>query len=197
MARKLVAFALALAVTGCAHRKPLENVALRWKPTDSIAATTNTVPRALSNHRVQVMQFEDGRESKELIGRNVENARTPLDVTSDGDVGGFCAERMRYVLTQAGVDVAKDHGTLVITGQVTKFFVREENVYEGSVALRVVLKNRSGGTLWKGTVAGAAKRWGKSYSEDNYFEVLSDAYLRALQELFQDEEFRAAVRAHA
>jgi hypothetical protein len=60
-----------------------------------------------------------------------------------------------------------------------------------------VLKNRSGGTLWKGTVAGAAKRWGKSYSEDNYFEVLSDAYLRALQELFQDEEFRAAVRAHA
>jgi hypothetical protein len=188
---------VALMLAGCASAHPIRDVSLAWKPTDDVTTTTNAAARALAGLRVRVMSFVDERDQKVLIGRNVENARQPLDVTSRDDVGAWCAGQMRVLLKQSGVEIVETDPAIVISGHVAQFFVNEENVYAGAVALRLTVQDGAGKPLWERVVAGSAKRWGRSYQRDNYFEVLSDAYLHALQEMFADEAFRTAVRHKA
>ena len=43
-------------------------------------------------------------------------------------------------------------------------------------------------------MAGTAKRFGRSYQPENYYETLSDAYLDAIQGLLNNEGFKKAMQ---
>jgi hypothetical protein len=76
---------------------------------------------------------------------------------------------------------------------VRQFFVAETSTYQGTVQLRLTARNRAGGRLWSGTTSGSAKRFGRSYSKENYYEVLSDSTIDATATLLRDAEFRRAL----
>jgi hypothetical protein len=57
-------------------------------------------------------------------------------------------------------------------------------MYNAEVQVSFALKNASGAVLWEGTSNGDAGRYGKSRSEDNANEVLSDAIKQAYSDLF-------------
>jgi len=62
--------------------------------------------------------------------------------------------------------------------------VEEREEYRGRVALALTVNDAAGKQVWSGQVVGRAKTWGRSYSAQNYLEVLSNSLLDAIDELF-------------
>ena len=54
---------------------------------------------------------------------------------------------------------------------------------------------RDGQTLWSGLASGEAKRFGRSYKIENYYEVLSDALVNTVSSMLQSAEFQKALSA--
>ncbi len=165
----------------------LDDVPLRFKPTDSTADALNDASRTFKVKKIQIVPFTDGRDDKKLIGRNTEDS-TPKLVTTADDVGAFCATQLTTLLRQAGVPIVTENPDLVISGEVTRFMVEEEDRYRAGVSVRLTVKDPSGKVLWTGTVSGEAKRWGRSYRADNYMETLSDSLLGAYDAFFKSPD---------
>ena len=59
------------------------------------------------------------------------------------------------------------------------------------------MNDASGRQLWKGTVNGTAKRFGRSLNPENYQEVFSDAMVNLVEGLLNNAGFRAALKRDA
>lgn len=191
MRRLCAALAAASMISACGTTKPLENVPLTWKPT-STAEFGAVNLSGIANTRIQFESFRDARQNPQLVAENREEAQ-PKPVTTRDDVGAFVSQHLREVFNQAGLLTVDQGGDVVLSGEVRQFFVEETSTYNGSVVLYLKLRNRSGKTLWEGTAAGSAKRFGRSYSLENYDEVFSDSVTNAATTLLQDGEFRHAL----
>jgi len=181
---------LLASLCGCA-KTPLENIPLVWKPTSqaNFGAVNLT---EIGNTKVQVSKFRDLRKPPELIAENREQA-TPKPVTTRDDVGEFVARHMSQILGTAGLDMVDGNGDVVVSGEVRQFFVEETSTYNGNVVLHVTVRDRAGKVRWNGAAAGAARRFGRSYSAENYYETLSDAVVDATGKLLHDADFRRAL----
>jgi len=185
---RLVAGLSLAALVACAARPPLQNVSLQWSP--SADATFGAVQA--SDHKFSFATFKDMRQQPELIAENREKA-TPLQVTTKDDVGVFVATHMRQMFERAGLTTLDSGGDVVVSGEVQQFFVEETNTYKASVVVRVAVRNTRGRVLWAGNVSGSASTFGRSYSMENYDQVLSDSIINATVTLFKDQSFRSAV----
>jgi hypothetical protein len=161
--------------------KLVEGVSLEWRPTGEIGRAAVDALHAFKGKRVQVRPFVDDREDKRLIARNTEQ-RTVKTLNTRDDVGAWCSTRLEDVLHEATVQVVDRDPDLIVSGNVTHFMVVEKDVYRGTVSLVLTVTDGTGKALWTNTVTGEAKRWGRSYSQENYMETLSAALLRALDE---------------
>mgnify|MGYP001464004487 CR=1 FL=1 len=63
---------------------------------------------------------------------------------------------------------------------------------QAEAAMRFMLKRRDGTEVWSGIVGGAASRFGRSLTAENYNEVLSDAVFSCFSKLWVDPGFREA-----
>jgi hypothetical protein len=187
--RCAAAFALAI-LAGCAT-EPLDQVPLQWKPTAD-ANFGGADFTAAANSKIQFGGFPDPLPQPQVIGENHTEA-TPRTVTTRDKVGVFVSQRLRAIFEQAGLHTVDDGGDPVVSGEVQQFHVDEGRTYDAGVALRVTVRNRAGEVLWTGHTSGSAKRYGRSYVLDNYYEVLSDALQNAATTLLQDGDFRRAL----
>lgn len=145
--------------------------------------------------RVRIDALGDARKNPQLIGENREDADEGkiLPVTTKDDVAAWCTDRLRYILEQLGFEVVEGEGDVILTGQVRRFFVAETNTYEGDVGLKIEVKSQDARVLWSGIANGVANRFGRSYKLENYYEVMSDSLLDAVQKLADHEGFVKAV----
>jgi hypothetical protein len=191
--RRLCLFSiLSLCLIGCAQAPLLQNIPLSWEPTDSIAQSGTTDLTGAPEASIQVSDFVDTRKDHAAIGENREDTQ-PKPVTTRDDVGHFVAEQLRETLRKGGQDVVDTGGKVVLTGEVNDFYVVETDVYRGEVTLRIAVSDTAGKKLWSGIVSGTATRFGRSYKADNYYNVLSDALLDAMQNLLQDPGFHKSL----
>lgn len=167
----------------------LEDVPLEFRATDSIAGVISDAASAFKTRKVTVKPFTDERDDKKLIGRNLQDEKPRLVTTKD-DVGAWCSTQFTSILRDAGVPVVQSGAELVITGKVTRFQVDEKDVYKGVVALLITVQDAKGKELWSGLVTGEAKRWGRSFKDENYLESLSDALVRAIDGFFGDPKLK-------
>ena len=178
---------------GCAHAtRPLTDIPLSWAPTDSITESGVTDTTGAPGLSIQVGDFSDTRADHAAIGENREDPK-PKPVTTKDDVGRFVADHLRDTLRQAGLDMVDTGGKVVLSGEVTDFFVAETDVYRSEVTLRITVSDAAGKKLWSGITSGTNTRFGKSYKAQNYYEGLSDALVDAMQNLLQDPGFRKSL----
>lgn len=170
-----------------------ENVHLQWRPTTDPYDVQPSALTDLYDRRIMVEPFVDARPDRREIARNVEGKRE-LPVTTRDNVGKWCAEQLREIGRQFGLSIVDTDPAVVVRGEVLRFFVVEDSLYRGSVGIRVTVANTRGERIWQGMMTGTAKRFGSSYSEENYFETLSDAYLEAIHGLLENEGFRKAIQ---
>ena len=168
-------------------KKPLTDVALVWKPTETLTSTGGVAPT-----RIEFTQLGDPADQPKLIAENRED-KEPKPVTTKDDVGGFVTSQARRIFTESGWTTVDQGGDVVLSGEVRRFFVEETDTYKGSVVLHIVARSRSGRVLWDGVVSGAASTFGRSYSMENYSEVLSDSLLRAVSSLIDNADFHKAL----
>lgn len=190
-------FVVLMAMTFAAYAAPkaLEHVPLKWKPTSDLklgAVQESTTP-------IQFEDFKDARERPELIGENREDEDKGQvkPVTTTDDVGAFASTHMRELFKQAGLNTVASDGHVIIKGEVKKFFVRETSTYQAEVAVHITVVGSNGATLWSGIATGDAKRFGRSFLLENYYEVLSDAIVNTVSSMLQSPEFQKALAGGA
>jgi hypothetical protein len=133
---------------------------------------------------------ERALDDKTLIGENRESS-TPVPVYALSSVADFATEALRTCLLGWGVKVAPD-ADLVLKGAIVTLFVTEGNTYVANARIRFRLENRAGESLWEGVATGDARRWGRSFSADNYNEEISDALKKAYADLLSNSSLQDA-----
>ena len=190
-------FVALLTLTFAAHAAAgvLEHVPLKWKPTSDLKLGAMQAPVTA----IQFEAFKDVRERPELIGENREDEDKGQvkPVTTTDDVGAFVSTHMRELFKQAGLNTVDSNGGVIIKGEVKQFFVRETSTYQAEVAVHITIVGSNGATLWSGIATGDAKRFGRSYALENYYEVLSDAVVNTVSSMLQSAQFQKALAAQS
>jgi len=175
--------------------KLLQDIPLRWKPTE-VLSTYEAVDSTIYNKvQFEVRLFTDIRPRPSEIGENIEKKPSGegLLVTTRDNVAEWLTETFAKVLSGFNVNVVKSNPTFLLEADIIKFFVTEQSVYHGEVALKIRLKAPNGDNLWEGLISGKASNFGKSYKAENYYEVLSNALINNVYSLLKNETFVKAV----
>lgn len=188
MRARILLLVFAVTLGAQAHAALLVNVPLQWRPTSDLRLGAVEMARA----SVQFDVFRDVRADKEAIGENRED-QEPKPVKTKDDVGAFVSTHMRELFDKAGLKTVDSGGTVTIKGDVTQFFARETSLYRSEVAVHLTVVGRDGKVLWSGTASGEAKRFGRSYKLENYYEVLSDAIVNTVSSMLQSAQFQKAL----
>jgi hypothetical protein len=138
------------------------------------------------------------RERPELIGENREDEDKGQvkPVTTSDDVGAFVSTHIRDMFKQAGLNTVDSNAGVSVKGEVKQFFVRETSTYQAEVVVHLTVVSSNGATVWSGTATGDARRFGRSYVLENYYEVLSDAVVNTVSSILQSAEFQKALAQH-
>jgi hypothetical protein len=187
--RARVLFLVLAATFGAqAHAALLVSIPLQWRPTSDLRLGAAQMSQASVHFDV----FRDMRANKQAIGENREDQQ-PKPVTTSDDVGSFVSTHMRELFESAGLKTVDSGGTVTLKGEVTQFFVRETTLYRSEVAVHLTVVGRDGKVLWSGTASGEAKRFGRSYEAEDYYEVLSDAIVNTVSSMLQSAPFQKAL----
>jgi hypothetical protein len=188
---------LLLVGSGFAATKLLENIPLVWKPTDTLGSLGPlNLGGSVISTALHVDTLVDTRNNPSMIAENQEKPDKPLPVTTSGDVAAFVTDHMKDTLHVAGLNVVDGPGALTLSGEIRQFFVTETSTYHSELSLVLHLKDANGKEVWSGAAAGGTERFGRSYKADNYYETLSDAVLRATQNLLSNPAFADAFPHH-
>lgn len=166
-------------------------ITLRFVPKENVTANIPTVENVNPARPIEVLPLKDLRSLSDLsvVGENRER-RTPRPVRANSPVAEFATVVLTKCLADWGVRF--DKGGLLLSGEITNLFVTEENTYSTQVSVRFRLEDQKGGLVWEGIVSGDAHQWGRSFSEENYNEQISDAIKRTYAHLLSNAAFQKA-----
>lgn len=185
---------LIISVVFCLQGCALENIPMVWRPTNDLYHDADTDKLSyLYNEKIKVMPFVDQRQNPKEIGKNIESSfRTKLVTTKD-DVAQWCTDRFMFSLSQFGIIPVTSGETLRIYGEVVQFYVNEDNRYRGNVGIKLIAQRPDGKIIWQGMMVGSASRLGRSYKDENYYEVLSDSFIQAFQNFMKNDSLAKAI----
>ncbi len=186
---------LLIPAAALAAQKPLAGIPLVWKPTTPASEYGAVNLTAVAGAKVEIRELKDARERPDLIGENrdKEDEGIVLPVTTSDSPARFVTDNLKRVWSDAGLDLVDAGGDVVVTGELKRFFVLETSTYAGDIHLKLEVKSKDGKILWAGTAGGTAKRFGRSYKSENYYETLSDSLMDAAYKLLQNESFLKAL----
>lgn len=160
------------------------NITLRYAPQESTGASVPTLMMGISDKPVK-LSMADGRTISDpaVIGDSTDDDDRVWPIRAAGDVVAWSNEVLLKNAGEWGIRVADD-APLQLSGTLLRFMVNEGNkpvgsMYAADVRVGFRLLDDQGRLLWEGTAAGDATRYGKSRSQDNVNEVLSDAIKEA------------------
>lgn len=179
-------------VGGCATSKPLNNVPLVWKPTSDVGLGSVSLSD-VSGVIFAVPKFEDERTNKNLIGTNMESSPGKTVTTSE-NVALWSTSQFIELMKKHGLKVSET-GNVNIIGEIVDFNVNEVSDYKARVAIRIKAVDSSGATLWDGLMDGTTTRFGRSYSLDNYYETLTDAFIHGYRDLMTSTSFLESMKS--
>lgn len=194
----VLALALGLGA-GVAEAKELGpfKVDVRYAPQESVGSSTPTLMMGISERPVR-LSIADGRTVTDpiVIGESSDDDDRVWPVHATNDVVAFSDEVLKKNAADWGIRLSPG-APLSLSGRLMRFHLAESNkpvgsMYSAEVRVAFQLKDDKGRTLWEGTGAGDASRYGKSRSQENASEVLSDALKGAYATVFADSALQNA-----
>lgn len=156
------------------------NVTLHYAPQESVGSEVPSLLPGLSDVPVR-LELRDNRTGADpaVIGDSSDDDDKVWPVRAGNPVPAYALQILEKSAADWGIRAAKD-APLTLAVTLTRFRVVEGNkavgsVYNADVNVTLTLRSPEGKTLWEGTAAGDATRYGKKRSGDNVSEVLSDA----------------------
>lgn len=172
----LLVSVLLLDINGCAFgtRRPI----LEYSPITSIRPSNNIV--------LQVIQLEDNRSDKNIIG-NVRNAwgMKTADVVTDTNISRWITSALKSELKNAGYTVVDENSENEIKGEVTRVYCDALLNYEGEVSIKIVL-NRGGEGLLNKIYSGKASALNWAATAKSYGVILQRSLQQAMNQVITD-----------
>jgi hypothetical protein len=194
-----LALALGLIAGAAAAKKDLGpfKITLQYRPQESVGASTPSLAMGISEHPIK-LSIADGRTVTDpvVIGESSDDDDRQWPVQAANDVVAWSNEVLNKSAADWGVRISPD-APLSLDERLMRFNLLEKNqalgsTYNAEVQVAFKLSNDRGQTLWEGTGAGDATRYGKSRSGENASEVLSDALKEAYATVFADPALQNA-----
>ena len=92
------------------------------------------------------------------------------------------------------MNIVSDGEDYTLSGELLDLFVTEENIYKGNVAIKYSIKKKDK-TIWTSTAQGSSRKFGRSYSYENYMESISESIFSSVQNLLENESFRKQLKS--
>ncbi len=198
VATVLIVVAAAFAAGCGSAAKPMSlQVPLNSRVTDPLATTVPPVREVSGKLKLYVAEVQDQRAERSRIGENKEEpALGPRPVTAGGMAPAqFVREVFTCELPTVGVPTvrAASEATRILSFKLSQFYVVETDTYRAVVDGTVDVTDGSGKVLFNGSVTGDNKTFGRSFSAENYQQVLSNATVKILENLLRYPAFREAL----
>jgi flagellar biosynthesis GTPase FlhF len=166
-----------------------QTINLKYIPREKVKVK----PRNVSAERIYFEEVDDARSRPQEIGENKENKGKPITIlTSQEDgAGQFTLSVLKNEFQEKGFKVESRPGeaSKIVSTTLLKFWTLEDSNYNTEIKLRVEVREKKGEPFFKKTYSSAGTNRGRSLSEGNYNECISDALARLTDDLFSDSEF--------
>lgn len=162
---------------------------LKFTPRDKVKVK----PRVVSSERIYFEEVDETRSRPTEIGENREEKGKPVKILTSRDNGAaqFTLSVLKNEFQEKGfkIESSPNEATKIVSPTLLKFWTLEESTYNTEIQLRIEIRERRGETFFKKTYTSTGTNRGRSLSEVNYNECISDALARIADELFSDTEF--------
>ena len=162
---------------------------LKFTPRDKVKVK----PRMVSTERIYFEEVDDSRSHPAEIGENRENKGKGVKILTSGEdeAAQFTLSVLKNEFQDKGfkIESSPNEASKIVSTTLLKFWTLEESTYNTEIQLKVEIRERRGETFFKKTYSSAGSNRGRSLSEVNYNECISDALARIADDLFSDMEF--------
>jgi hypothetical protein len=149
-------------------------------------------PKNVSPERIYFEDVDDTRSRPKEIGENKEDKGKPIKILTSRDdgVGQFTLSVLKTEFQEKGfkVESSPNEASKIVSTALLKFWTLEESNYNTEIQLRVEVREKKGDPFFKKTYSSKGTNRGRSLSEGNYNECISDALARLTDDLFSDLE---------
>lgn len=184
MKRTLVVTIGFLFFVSSAEGKIRTSLELHFVPTQTVAEARATIDPAMLDRPVTVRVADARDKDPDWVGTRMDDDDRVFDLRATNVLLPWTEEAVTQSLRRWDLRV-ESSSELVFVATLMQFQVEETDqalgsVYKARVQLTASLETSGGGTLWSGSASGDASRYGRSRSDDNCNEVLSDSLLEAV-----------------
>lgn len=166
---------------------------LKYKPNHNVGVRPHNVPA----DKIFFEHIKDARSNPRSIGENLEhrNERVPVFSSDSDSVSRFVHSALVKEFRSKNFAVEDQAGAAskIITGTVLKFWTIETSTYSSQTQIRIEVKDKNGRVYHNRTYTGTGKNRGRSLSDNNYYESMSDSMTSLIDKLFSDHEFLNAL----
>jgi hypothetical protein len=140
------------------------------------------------------IEINDLRTTGKEVGSNIENRSRNKIVKTETDIASWLKNRFTFCLSNYGfIFNESSPAEYTIRFDIIDYYVTEDNMYKGKLKAKVYLKNNNNETLWEDVIIGKSSPWGRSYSRENYLNVLSNVIIDGVKVLLKDTSFLSSL----
>jgi hypothetical protein len=187
--KKYILLLLCCLLIPCSAEAKDLTINLKYTPREKVKVNPKNIPA----ERIYFEEVDDTRSRPTEIGENREDKGKPVKILSSKEdgVAEFTLSILKKEFRDKGFKVEDKAGdaSKILSISLLKFWTLEESNYNTEIQLRVEVKEKRGEYYFKKTYSSKGTNRGRSLSEVNYNECISDALARLTDDLFSDSEF--------
>ncbi|MEW6188368.1 MAG: hypothetical protein AB1585_21840 [Thermodesulfobacteriota bacterium] len=168
-------------------------IQLQYKPKSSVNVQIKKVPPI----RIFWEGIRDTRKRPREIGENQEEKNKFIRIVTSDDrqVRNFILTVLKNEFNAIGLRLANNADTAdrLLSGSVMEFWTIEGRTYNSETRLALEIKDKAGTVLFKHVYSGVGTNRGRSLSEVNYQESISESLVRVTEQILADSAFLAAL----
>ncbi|MBI4763628.1 MAG: hypothetical protein HY787_03360 [Deltaproteobacteria bacterium] len=188
MKRYIILLICCLLIPWSAEAKD-QTINLKFTPREKVKVK----PKNVAAERIYFEEVDDTRSRPKEIGENKEDKGKPIKIlTSKEDgAGQFTLSVLKNEFQEKGfkVESSPNEASKIVSTTLLKFWTLEVSTYNTEIQLRVEVREKKGEPFFQKTYAATGTNRGRSLSEVNYNECISDALARITDAIFSDLEF--------
>jgi uncharacterized lipoprotein YajG len=164
---------------------------LEFKPRESVKVQPKNVPPG----KIFFEPVQDARPNSRAIGENLEDKGQKVSILASNEPSSFVRSVLIREFRNKKFSVEDSAGTAskIVSGTLVKFWTVETSNYDSQTQIKIEVKDRNGRVHYSRTYPGVGKNRGRSLSDTNYNESISNSLTSLIDKIFSDQEFLSSL----
>lgn len=166
-----------------------KEINLQYIPKDKVKVS----PKILPIEKIYFEEVKDTRSSSREIGENKEDKRKTIKIlaSQEDGAGQLLLIVLKKEFQEKGFKIETNPlgASKIISTTLLKFWTLEESRYNTEIQLKIEVRDKMGESFFSKTYSSTGTNSGRSLSDVNYNECISEALVRMTENLFSDLEF--------